>query len=94
MTPEEEEALFVYFCELDTNDLLCYSVAEIFTLGGGKTELKILYEALLYRREEIDTMVKEMEDLKFKNRRTIKLPMELVVKLMKWESAHNNFMDS
>ena len=82
MTPLDEEALYVYFYEMDTPELLGISFADLSAL-----EMEILKEVFEDRRNEIDAMVDALrEELNLnKKKRTVVLPAEIIAQVSAWE---------
>jgi hypothetical protein len=89
MNPEEQEALYVEYSCMDTSELM-----SVCSTDMSMEEVWILYEATCDRREEIDQMLaalnEECEQLK---KARVKLPAEIVAKLLKFEASHTSFLD-
>jgi hypothetical protein len=80
-----DEDLYVYFCELDTEDLL-----EVSNFDLSDYEVAILLEVLQDRRDEIDMMVEEMKDEASRKKITVKLPTEILSQVTAWEHSPQN----
>jgi hypothetical protein len=82
MTPLDEEALYIYFYEMDTPELLAISFADL-----SAQEMGILKEVFEDRRDEIDAMVDSLrEELNLnKRKRTVVLPAAIVAQVVAWD---------
>ena len=90
MTEREEEDLYVHFSVMDTDELVTVEWRDF-----SEEEYSIYAEVMLDRRDEIDQMIATLRVELNQNKKSqlVRLPAEIIAKLVEWDAAHTSFLD-